>query len=78
MGQIPDADKTRLGEWFEENARGVNLGTSAAAEKERMKIIAGSRKQILLLKLKFSLCRQHNMLVPSLNSSFAKVLLPPF
>ena len=57
---MPDAKKTRLEceVWFEDNARGVDVGTDAAAEKERRKKIAGSRKQVLLFKPKFSLFRQ--------------------
>ena len=61
---MPDAKKTRLTceGWFEDRARGVNFCTDAAAKNVRK--IAGSRKQVLLLKPKFSLCRQQKMFVP--------------
>ena len=56
LGMMPDAKKTRLEckGWFEDNARGVEVGTNATAEKERRKKIAGSRKQFPLLKPKLS------------------------
>ena len=54
--------RTRLG--------GVDLGANAAAEKLRREKIAGSRRQFLLLKPKFSLCRQQKMCVPGVEFEF--------
>ena len=54
--------RTRLG--------GVDLGANAAAEKLRRREIAGSRRQVLLLKPKFSLCRQQKMFVPGVEFEF--------
>ena len=69
---MPDAKKTRLEceGWFEDYARDVNLGAHAAAVKQRRRKIAGSRKQVLLLKPKFSLCRQQKMFVLGLEFEF--------
>ena len=69
---MPDTKKTRLEceGWFEDKAGGVNVNTNPAAEKERRKKIAGSRKQVLLLKHKFSLCRQQKMFVPGVEFEF--------
>ena len=65
LGMMHDAKTTRLEceGWFEDKARSVALGTSDAAEKLRRRKIAGSRKQVLLLKPKFSLCRQQKMFI---------------
>ena len=66
LGMMPDAKKSRLEceGWFEDRARGGNNGSHNADEKLRRRKIAGSRKQVLLLRPKFSMCRQQKMFVP--------------
>ena len=72
LGMMPNAKKTHLEcqGWFEDRARGVNFCTDAAAEKARRRKIAGSRKQVLLLKPKFSMCGQQKMFVPGVKFEF--------
>ena len=72
LGMMHDAKTTRLEceGWFEDKARSVALGTSDAAEKLRRRKIAGSRKQVLLLKPKFSLCRQQKMFIRGVEFEF--------
>ena len=45
LGMMPGAKKTRLEckGWFEDKARGVDIGSNAAAEKERKMKVAGSK-----------------------------------
>ena len=45
LGMMPDAKKMRLEceGWFEDNARGVNLGTNAAAEKPKFSLCRQQR-----------------------------------
>ena len=63
---MPDAKKSRLEceGWFEDRVRAGNNGAHNADEKLRRRKIAGSRRQVLLLRPKFSLCRQQKMFVP--------------
>ena len=56
--------------WFEDRARGGNHGSHNANETLRRREIAGSRKQVLLLRPKFSLCRQQKMYVPGVEYEF--------
>ena len=72
LGMMPDAKKSRLEceGWFEDKARGGNLDSRDAAEKQRRRKIAGSRKQVLLLRPKFSLCKQQKMFVPGVEFEF--------
>ena len=72
LGMMPDAKTSRLEceGWFEDRARGGNRGAHAADEKLRRKKIAGSRRQVLLLRPKFSLCKQQKMFVPGVEFEF--------
>ena len=72
LGVMPDAKKSHLEceGWFEDRARGGNHGSQNADEKLKRRKIAGSRKQVLHLRQKFSLCRQQKMFVPGVEFEF--------
>ena len=72
LSTTPAAKRTRLSAegWFEDDARGTNHATNAAAETARKRKIIGSRTQTLVLKPKFALCQQRRMFPPGTEFEF--------